>query len=114
MAVLTFNNLLQLAGIDVTSQSVRLVRHHDTRHRSPTVYAAWRSPDGRDRVEEYQRIQGEDGPFDVGDILASFVVTPRPRSETLFIGLFHVRGHKRAAAGMKDPIYGNDVTGFHF
>jgi hypothetical protein len=44
--------------------------------------------------------------------LASFVVTPRPRQETLFIGLFAVRAAGEAKPDAVDPIFGNDVSGF--
>jgi hypothetical protein len=108
--VITFNDILRSEGIDVTH--VRLVRHLDTGRRDPTIYAAWRSPNGRQLVEEYQRIQAR-RVFHIGDIVASFVVTPRPRPETLFLGLYHVTGVNLCGPDARDPIYGNNVAGLH-
>src|SRR2546430_17321628 len=84
--VITFNGIPRSAGFDPTR--VRLVRHLDTGRRDPTIYAAWRSANGRHLVEEYQRIQSRTV-FRIGDVVASFVVTPHPRNETLFMGLYH-------------------------
>jgi len=108
--VLTFNDVLRSEGIEPAK--VRLVRHIDTSRRSPTIYAAWRSPNGRRLVETYQRIQRRNV-FSVGDFVAGFVVTPRPRSETLFIGIYLVTARGKCEAGARDPIYGNDVAGMN-
>jgi hypothetical protein len=108
--VLSFNDVLRSEGIDPTK--VRLVRHIDTSRRSPTIYAAWRSPKGRRLVEDYQRIQKRNV-FHVGELVASFLVTPRPRNETLFIGMYHVTGVEKCGPGTRDPIYGSDVTGMN-
>jgi hypothetical protein len=108
--MINFNDVLRSEGIELTN--VRLVRHLDTGHREPTIYAAWRSPNGRHLVEEYQRIQSR-RVFRVGDAVASFVVTPRPRSETLFIGLYHVVAVGKCEPGARDPIYGDDVAGMN-
>ncbi|WP_426137309.1 GIY-YIG nuclease family protein [Phyllobacterium sp. SL163] len=82
--MLTFGNILDLAGID--RSSVRLLRHQDNRYtgfKSP--YALWR--DHRERFEAYQETQS------IGDlarlrapIWASFVGVPE--RETLFVGLY--------------------------
>lgn len=108
--VITFNDVLRAAGFE--PKSVRLVRHLDTGRREPTIYAAWRSPNGRQLVEEYQRIQSR-RVFRIGEIVASFVVTPRPRNETLFIGLYQVTAIGKCEAGTRDPIYGDDVAGMN-
>jgi hypothetical protein len=63
-------------------------------------------------VEEYQRIQHRDV-FRVGELIASFVVTPRPRSETLFIGLYRVKSVGKCEQGSRDPMFGNNVAGMN-
>lgn len=88
------------------------MRHLDTGRREPTIYAAWRSPNGRRLLEEYQRIQSR-RVFRVGGIVASFVVTPRPRAETLFVGLYQVTAIGTCKPGARDPIYGDDVAGMN-
>ena len=108
--MITFNDILEVEGID--PKSVRLVRHLDTARRGTTIYAAWRSPNGRKLVEAYQQIQGK-SVFKVGDFIASFVVTPRPRSETLLLGLYRVKAVGRCQKGARDPIFGNDVSGMN-
>jgi hypothetical protein len=102
--MITFNDILRSASIDPAG--VRLVRHEDASKGASRVYATWRQgASGRHLVEEYQQLQGREV-FDVGDILASFAVTPRPRRDTVFIGLFRVLGVK-SVAHATDPIYGH-------
>ena len=108
--LITFNDILRSAGVDPTN--VRLVRHHDTGRRGPTIYGAFRSPDGRRLVEEYQRVQHRKA-FVVGELVASFIVTPRPRNETLFIGLYRVASIGLCDAGARDPIFGDDIGGMN-
>lgn len=108
--MITFNDVLRSAGVEPST--VRLVRHLDTARREPSIYAAWRSAEGRKVVEQYQRIQAR-RVFRVGELVASFVVTPRPRSETLFVGLYKVTGISTCEPGARDPIYGDDVTGMN-
>jgi hypothetical protein len=43
--------------------------------------------------------------------VASFVVTPPPAAETLFVGLYKVESVSTCEAGATDPITGNDVSG---
>lgn len=105
--MITFNEILRAEGIDPAN--VRLVRHLDTGRRSPTIYATYRSPDGRRLIEEYQRIQHR-RVFEVGELVASFVVTPRPRNETLLFGLYRVEAVGKCDAGARDPIFGDDVS----
>lgn len=72
----------------------------------------WKLPDGPRRVEEYQSIQARDV-FSVGEFVASFVVTPPPRKETLFIGLYKVGSAATCEAGTIEPMTGIDATGFY-
>src|SRR4029077_14595363 len=51
--------------------------------------------------------------FSVGELVASFIVTPRPRNETLFIGLYQVVSIGRCENGARDPIFGDDVSGMN-
>jgi hypothetical protein len=108
--VITFNDVLRSAGMD--PGKVRLARHQDTRARGRSIYAIWKSPDGPELVEQYQAIQKYDR-FEVGGFVASFVVTPPPRSETLFIGLYVVLARGECAAGSREPFTGIDVTGLY-
>jgi hypothetical protein len=108
--LITFNDILRSAGVE--PNHVRLVRHHDTGRRGLTIYGAFRSPDGRRLVEEYQRIQHRKV-FGVGEFVASFIVTPRPRNETLFFGLYQVTSEGPCDTGARDPIFGNDVSGMN-
>jgi hypothetical protein len=108
--LITFNDILRSAGIEAAE--VRLVRHHDSGRRLPTIYSAFRSAEGRRLIEEYQQIQHRKV-FGIGDLVASFIVTPRPRNETLFIGLYLVTSASQCAAGSRDPIFKNDVGGMN-
>lgn len=108
--MITFNDILHSAGVD--PGKVRLARHQDTRTRDRSIYAIWTSPGGPELVEQYQAIQKDDR-FEVGGFVASFVVTPPPRSETLFIGLYEVLARAECQAGSRDPITGIDVTGLY-
>jgi hypothetical protein len=88
---------------------VRLVRHQDARAAANcTPYELWRAGDGR--LEEYQRLQKREV-FHVGNLLASFVVTPG--GDTLFIGLFRVCGLGTAPPGTVDPVLKEERAGLH-
>lgn len=104
--MLTLNNILEIEGID--PEGVRLVRHHQPGSPGVSQYMAWRANNGS--FEEYQRIQTKQK-FKVGDLLASFVVTPAPRKATLFVGLYAVQGVGRAPNGTRDPLNDSDVSG---
>jgi hypothetical protein len=106
--LLTFNDILAIEGIDPAR--VRLVKHQDARARTPSLYEVWLS--NPTRLERYQEIQHREV-FKVEEILASFVVTPSPRRETLFIGLYPVEAVGRAPRGSRDPILGHDVGGMY-
>jgi GIY-YIG catalytic domain len=105
--MLTFNSILDHEKIN--PKKVRLVRHQDARASANcTPYDLWRAGDGR--LEVYQRIQKRKV-FDVGDLLASFVVTPT--SDTLFVGLFSVGGIGIAPAGTIDPVLNSERAGLN-
>jgi hypothetical protein len=105
--MITFNTILEQAGVD--PDTVRLVRHQDARNPGgTTLYETWRSEPHR--IEAYQQIQSRQV-FAFGDIVASFVVTPPPRRETLFIGLYLVTGMGIVPEGTVDPVGGDDVGG---
>jgi hypothetical protein len=70
----------------------------------------WRLPDGQRRVEEYQSVQAREV-FKAGEYVASFVVTPAPRNETLFIGLYMVGSVRKCETGEADSVTGEDLTG---
>jgi hypothetical protein len=92
--------------------NVHLARHQDTRARGRSIYAIWKSPDGPKLVEEYQAVQNRDR-FPVGGFVASFVVTPPPSSETLFIGLYKVLSVGRCGPGSREALTGIDITGHY-
>ena len=112
--MLTFNQLLHAASIDPARKKVRLVRHQDTTvgldFRSP--YAAWKSEGGRALIEEYQCVQPK-AVYAVGGFVASFIATPAPSSETVFMGLYSVEGQTTCREGMRDPYRGHDVGGMN-
>lgn len=102
-----FNTILRDSGVDPAT--VKLVRHQDARAtRGHTPYDFWLAKDGR--LELYQAIQSKDR-FDDAGFIGSFVVTPA--NETLFVGLFAVRGKKPTPAGLLDPVTGKDVSGLN-
>ena len=104
----TFNDVLRHGGI--APEEVRLVRHKDTQAplRTLNPFTLWQANDGR--FERYQSIQVLEK-FRVGDILASFVVTPAPENKTLFVGLWRVRRMAPAPAGTIDPVHLTDAGG---
>ena len=99
--MITFNLILQSAGVNLNN--LRLVRHQDTRRvaRGSSPYGLWRRGDGS--YDFYQRIQARHV-FNVGDTLASFVVTPN--KDTLFTGLYSVEGEAACPLGTVDPLTG--------
>ena len=95
--MLTLNAILRHEGID--PKNVKLVQHQDNRASANcTPYDLWRAGDGR--LEKYQQVQRREV-FDIGNLLATFVVTPA--NDTLFVGLFRVDGMGIAPAGTIDP-----------
>ena len=103
--MITFNDILHAEGIDPAM--VKLVRHQEGGRRG-MIFATSRQPDGRAKVEAYQRVQSHKV-FDVGGFIASFIVTPR--GDTLFFGLYRVNGVDTCEASHRDPIFGDDATG---
>lgn len=85
-----FNTLLSAAGVNL--QDVRLLRHKDTRSaRGRTPYELWR--DDRPAFNVYQSTQGiANGKRLRASFWAAFVGTPA--GETLFVGLYRVKGRK--------------------
>jgi hypothetical protein len=106
ITVLTFNDVLASAELD--PRTVRLARHLDRRSRLRSIYAVWKTEP--DLFEAYQAIQ-KARVWYVGDFVASFVVTPPPAAETLFVCLYKVESVSTCEAGATDPITGNDVSG---
>lgn len=100
-----FNLLLRDAGFDPAD--VKLVRHQDRRvptERMP--HELWRAG----TFELYQRIQGKLR-FAGAKVIASFVATPL--DETLFVGLYLVKGVGVVPAGTIDPSSLTDVGGLN-
>jgi hypothetical protein len=94
---------------------VFLARHQGTRARGCSIYEIWRGPGGQAIVEEYQAIQRRPvfKAVEAGGFVAGFVVTPPSGRETLFIALYAVRGLGMCQAGRRDPITGEDITGYN-
>jgi hypothetical protein len=105
--MLTLNDVLRAESID--PKDIQVVRHYDSNQRTPNLYAVWMSAD-RPRFDEYQKRQSKKV-FVLGGYLASFVVTPPPMNETVFVGLYHVKGMDLRAR-QRNPIYGNDFDGY--
>ena len=106
--MITFNGLLHHEQLEPAQ--IKLVRHQDGRYPGrPSPQELWRADDGR--FDLYQRIQHRPV-FDRAEMIASFVGTPL--NESLFVGLYSVKGRGKAAAGLRDPVSGEDVSGLHF
>ena len=106
--MINFNDILRNEGIDPAN--VRLVRHQDdaSLRKSKTLFEIWKQEP--EKFEVYQSIQSKKK-FHSGELLASFVVTPRPSNETLFIGLYSVEGIGTAPEGTRDPVSFRDASG---
>ena len=63
--MISFNDILRAEDIDAAT--VKLVRHQEGGQRGQIIFATSRMPDGRAKVQEYQRIQRRKV-FDVGEI----------------------------------------------
>jgi len=100
-----FSTILHSAGID--PHTAQVVRHQDSKaDRLKTPYALWRKD--RQGLELYQSIQQR--PLFGRPLLASFVATSQ--GETLFIGLYAVRGQTTAPGGTICPVAGHSVAGY--
>jgi hypothetical protein len=107
--MISFNALLSAEAIDPAT--VKLVRHQDKRISGrPTPYQLWKMRDGS--FEKYQSIQKRPKIFAGAKFLAAFVATPL--NETLFVGLYAIRGTAKAPVGLIDPISGESVEGLNF
>lgn len=94
----------------VEPKTVKLVRHQDSRFpNSPTPYQLWLAADGR--FDIYQKVQGRPVYRDAR-MIASFVGTPL--NETLFVGLYAIKGIGAAPDGLIDPVSGEVVGGKNF
>jgi hypothetical protein len=82
--MLKFNTLLNEVGID--PKDVQLVRHKDRGPTGITPYSLFRN-DSR-KFDTYQSIQARK--IFHRNFIASFVVSPAPAYETLFVGLYKV------------------------
>ena len=103
-----FNTLLEAAGLEL--HQVRLVRHQDSRaDRDKTPYALWR--DRSDDFLIYQSRQNVRTKSTLGKSRhwAVFVVTPT--KETLFVGLYDVRGFQVGEAGVACVHIGGEAEG---
>ena len=98
------NYFLQEAGIDLGR--ARLVRHQTRAAPGRSPHDLWMATDGR--FEMYQRIQGKER-FRSADWVIAFVATPL--DETLFVGVYRVRGVGTVPPDTIDPCGGHDVTG---
>lgn len=105
--MLTFNSILAAEKLD--PKKVRLVRHKDNRASAGfTPYNLWLSD--KAGLEKYQQIQKRKV-FEIGGLIASFVVTPR--GETLFVGLYRVNDIGIAPPGTIDPVLQADRAGLY-
>jgi HNH endonuclease len=106
--MISFNDLLRSSGLDPAT--VRLVRHQDRRAKtSHQLFHYWEND--RPKFELCQRIQSS---LRFGDAkwVASFVATPT--RETLFVGMYRIRGVDDAPIGLIDPISQKNVEGHRF
>ena len=100
--MLHLNTIFQAEGLDPTL--VQLVRHKDQRFQKEgkSVFDVWYSE--RERFEKYQSVQGQKNKFDVGGVVASFVVSNS--DETLFVGLYSVQSRRNWTTGdYCDPLW---------
>ena len=100
--MLHLNAIFQAEGLDPSD--VQLVRHKDARFQKEgkSVFDVWYSE--RERFEKYQSVQGQRNKFDVGGIVASFVVSNS--GETLFVGLYRVQSRRLWTTGdYRDPLW---------
>ncbi|MBI1381728.1 MAG: GIY-YIG nuclease family protein [Planctomycetaceae bacterium] len=98
--MLTFNALL--AAVNIEPEVVRLVRHRDPKYNRAIYDDAVRR---HARFEQYQSVQGSPRVISMlrtAQVLVAFVVDPR--GETVFVGLWRVRGVK--SGYVSDPYRG--------
>lgn len=103
-----FNAILSSEGID--PKVVKLVRHQTTKYgRERTPF--WLARTALLDFELYQRIQSRPV-FKGAEVIAAFVATPL--NETLFVGLYRLKGLGRVPEGRIDPVTGKDAGGKHY
>lgn len=103
--MIRFNDILRLEGLD--PKMVRLVRHQDSRSER-SLLTVWKTK--REEFEFYQSIQSR-RIAKPGEMIASFVVTPAPKRETVFVGIYEIEGITVAPVGVRDRVLNEDVTG---
>jgi hypothetical protein len=107
--MLHLNAIFQAEGLD--PNVVQLVRHTDQKRfqkEGKSVFDVWYSE--RERFEKYQSVQLPKDKFDVGGVVASFVV---PNSgETLFVGSYRVQSRRAwTPDDYCDPLWEAPQTG---
>jgi GIY-YIG catalytic domain len=99
--MMRFNSLLQSAGIDPAT--VKLVRHQNTESRTRTPHTLWLNDKAGFDLYNASQVRPI---YDRAKVIAAFVATPL--NETLFVGLYDLRGRKRIAENsITCPLSGN-------
>jgi hypothetical protein len=79
--VLLLNTIFQAEGLD--PGRVQLIRHKDARLKGKSLFDVWFNE--IDKFDAYRSVQGPKNAFNVGRLVASFVVS---RGDTVFVGLY--------------------------
>ena len=103
--MLSLNDIFQAEGL--SPARVQLIRHKDARVRGRSLFDVWFGD--REIFEEYQRIQRPRNAFEIGGLVASFVVTQT--NETVFIGLYETSGQRKSRPEDIDPLLGHSLSG---
>ena len=99
--VLVVNALLKEAGLDL--KRTKLVRHSASKHKLD-MFGAWLHR--RADFERYQSFQSKPK-FDGADHIVSFVAGGE--GDTVFVGVYEVRGKLSTPVGEVEPLSGNTV-----
>ena len=99
--VLTINAILREAGLN--TGRAKLVRHSEGKH-GIDVFGAWLHH--RPEFERYQAFQARPK-FDGANHIVSFVADPR--HDTVFVGVYEVRGQLTTPVGEVEPLTGNVI-----
>jgi hypothetical protein len=101
--MLHLNAIFQAEGLN--PNLVQLIRHTDKKRfqkEEKSLWDVWYSE--RERFAKYQSVQGQKNKFDVGGVVASFIVSNS--DETLFVGLYRVQSRRNWTAGdYCDPLW---------
>ena len=100
----SFNELLESVGINPSS--VKLVRNTRKMGKRDVVWGYW-SRGEVDVFEKYQRFQRRDK-FRNADFIASFISSDE--GETVFVGVYEIKGYQDAKGCEICPITGNELT----